>query len=79
VPTEACLQSLCSAGIGLQQAWTLTTTVLQFTLGHVIKVQAAPPLEEVRRYSRDALTDAYPLLAAATEGVLATQHTEADG
>jgi hypothetical protein len=47
-------------------------------LGNVIKEQAAPPLEEVRRYSRDALTDAYPLLAAATEGMLATQHTGED-
>jgi TetR/AcrR family tetracycline transcriptional repressor len=77
--TEACLHSLCSAGMELRRAWTITNTVIQFTFGHVIEEQAAPSLEEMRRYGLDALTDAYPLLAAATETIATTPHSGEGG
>jgi TetR/AcrR family transcriptional regulator, tetracycline repressor protein len=70
--TEASLQSLCSAGIELRHAWTITNTVIQFTFGHVIEEQAAPSLEEVRRYSLSVHTDVYPLLAQATAAIATT-------
>jgi TetR/AcrR family transcriptional regulator, tetracycline repressor protein len=77
--TEASLQSLCSAGIELRHAWTITNTVIQFTFGHVIEEQAAPSVEEVRRYSLSTLRDTYPLLAAATAAITTMSQPGEDG